>query len=125
MRLLFRSAIALVIVSGLALGLSSGADEAKPKYTIKMVMKEAHKDGLMKKLASGQGTKEDAQHLLELYQALGANKPPQGDPESWKAKTTTLVQAAQEVVDGKTGAGERLSKAANCAECHKAHRPPS
>jgi hypothetical protein len=122
MRMMFRSAVAGAIVLGAVLSLSVSADDAKPKYTIKEVMKIAHKDGLMKKLASGQGTPQDAEQLLDLYKALGENKPPKGDPESWKAKTTTLVQAAQDVVDKKDGAPAALQKAANCAECHKAHK---
>jgi mono/diheme cytochrome c family protein len=123
MRILFPSATAIAMVLALAFSLASAADEAKPKHSIKEVMKAAHKDGLLKKVASGQGTKEDAQHLLELYKALGDNKPPKGDHESWKAKTLAIIEAAQEVVDGKPGAGERLTKAANCAECHKVHKP--
>jgi hypothetical protein len=123
MRVLIRSATAIVIVLGLAIGLSRAADDAKPKYTIKEVMKQAHKDGLLKKVAGGQGTKEDAEKLLDLYKALGDNKPPKGDADGWKAKTAAIAHAAQEVVDGKPGAGERLTKAANCAECHKVHKP--
>jgi hypothetical protein len=86
-------------------------------------MKKAHKDGLLKKVAAGKGTKDDAKELLALYEALGKNKPPKGDAADWKTKTKTLIEAAQEVVDEKPGAAAKLEKAANCGECHKAHKP--
>ncbi len=112
----------VAVVLGLGWSMLRAADDAKPKYTIKEVMKQAHKDGLMKKVAGGQASKEDAAKLLELYKALGANMPPKGDADSWKAKTAAVIQAAQDVVDGKEGAGAKLEKAANCAECHKVHK---
>ena len=96
---------------------------SKPKYTIKQVMKKAHKDGLMKKLAMGEGTKEDAKELLDLYEALGENKPPRGAAEDWKKMTQEMVDAAQDVVDGKEDAGHRLTKSANCMGCHRMHKP--
>lgn len=112
--------VTVVAVSGLVVG---AADDEKPKYTIKEVMKKAHKDGLMKKIADGGGTKADNEELLDLYKALGKNKQPKGEAESWKTKTKALVDAAQDVVDDKAGARDELKKAANCAECHKAHKP--
>lgn len=122
MRSFIRVAGFMAIVGSLTWSLAWAADAAKPKYTIKEVMKKAHKDGLLKKVAGGQGTKEDAKELLELYESLGPNKPSKGDADSWKSKTTALVDAAKEVVDGKEGAAKRLEAAANCAECHKVHK---
>ena len=118
----FRSVIAGVVVLILALTASHAAEEAKAKHTIKEVMKQAHKDGLLKKVASGQGTKADAEKLVELYESLGINKPPKGDPESWKSKTGAILKAARDVVEDKPGAKAELEKATNCAECHKAHK---
>ena len=121
------SLYALAILSA-SVGLvdsTSRADEAtdeKPKHTIKEIMKKAHKDGLMKRLSVGKGTKDEAKELLELYESLGKNDPPKGEPGSWKEKTAQLVAAAQDVVDDKPDAGARLTKAANCAECHKMHK---
>ena len=114
---------AAVVAVGPAAGRLRGADDEKPKYTIKEVMKKAHKDGLMKKLADGGGTKADAEELLDLYKAMAMHKAPKGDAESWKAKNKALVDAAQNLVDDKPGARDELKKAANCAECHKAHKP--
>ncbi|MGD9722969.1 MAG: hypothetical protein AB7O59_21350 [Pirellulales bacterium] len=114
-----------VFVVGLASFVARAADDAQPKYTIKQVMTMAHKEGLLKKVTSGQGSPADAEKLLELYQALAENKPPKGELASWKEKTDALVAAAQAVVDGKEGAGPKLQKAANCAACHKEHKPPA
>ena len=113
----------VVLVGAFCVSLATqAADEDKPKYTIKQVMAKAHKSKLINKLAEGKGSKEEAQELLDLYKALGANKPPKGDLEGWKKKTVEMVEAAQDVVDDKPGAGQRLQKAANCAACHKEHK---
>jgi hypothetical protein len=118
--------LALACASGLVLrgvNAQEKKEDDKPKYTIKQVMEKAHKNKLLNKVAAGEGTKEDAQQLLELYQALGKNQPPKGEAEGWKKKTVAIAEAAKEVVDGKPGAGAKLTKAANCANCHKEHKP--
>jgi hypothetical protein len=102
---------------------SFAADEKEPKYNIKQVMKAAHKDGLMAKIAEGKGEKADAEKLVELYTALGQNKPPKGEAESWKAKTDAVLAAAKDVVAGKEGANAKLKATVNCGECHTAHKP--
>ena len=114
---------ALAIACVATYHVSRAADEAKPKYTIKEVMKFAHKEGLLKKVTGGQGSKEDAEKLVELYSALAADKPPKGEESDWKTRTAALVQAAKDVVANKDGAKAELEKAANCAACHKLHKP--
>ena len=114
---------ALAIACGATYHVSRAADEARPKYTIKEVMKLAHKDGLLKKVTSGQGSKEDAEKLVELYTAMCADKPPKGEESDWKTRTTALVQAAKDAAANKDGAKAELEKAANCAACHKLHKP--
>ena len=120
-------AIALAAILAVGLSLASAADEQKPKHTIKQVMKKAHTPdgGLLKKIVSGEGTKADAEQLVEFYTALGQNKPPQGDPGSWQEKTGELLEAAKDVVADKEGSKARLEKAANCKNCHTAHKPPA
>jgi hypothetical protein len=107
----------------LAMLVSMGSYEAvggeKAKYTIKEVMKEAHKDGLLKKVSGGMGDKKDAERLLELYTALSKNTPPMGEKDSWKKITDDVVAAAKKAVAGDTAA---LKKAVNCGACHKAHK---
>jgi len=118
----------LVVACGcLVLGMSGVAQEgAKPKYTIKQVMKTAHAKmtGLKDKVVAGTATAEEKKSLLEHYEALAANKPPKGDEADWKAKTAALVAAAKDAVDGKEGAAAALGKASNCGACHMAHKGP-
>lgn len=113
----------VVIAFGwVALSLATSAEDAKPKYTIKEVMKSAHKGGLMKKVADGKATAEEKTQLVEFYVALAANKPPKGEAASWKEKTDALIAAAKDAEAGKDGAGAALSKAANCMACHSVHK---
>jgi hypothetical protein len=107
------------------LGIAWAADEDQPKYTIKDVMKAAHSGGansLLRKAAGQNGTKQDREKLLELYEALAKNKPPQGEEKSWKDKTGTLVAQAKAVAGNERGAAQKLVMAANCKACHDAHR---
>ena len=95
----------------------------KPKYTIKEVMKTAHKGGLTKKVAKGEASAEEKKQLVELYEALAANHPPMGDEASWKEKTAELVVAAKEAAEGKDGASDKLNAIfMKCAGCHMAHK---
>jgi hypothetical protein len=92
--------------------------EDKPKYTIKEVMKAAHKDGLKDKVVKGEASKEEKQMLLDLYTALSQNTPKKGDAKEWKDATTPIVEAAKAVVEDKDGAGKKLNMAVNCKNCH-------
>jgi surface antigen len=105
-----------------AAGVGVAADSNAPQYTIPEVMDMAHKKGLMKKVASGQGSAEDAKTLLAMYQALAANTPPKGSEADWKERTAALIEATKAVIDNKPGAGTDLTKAANCMACHKEHK---
>ena len=95
----------------------------KPRYTIKEVMRKAHKAGLMKRVARGNATDSEKRKLLELYEALADNTPPEGGTASWTAKTRALVDAATAAVNDEADAGNLLQKAANCTACHQEHRP--
>ncbi len=100
--------------------------EEKAKYTIKEVMKMAHAGGkksLLTKVSSGTADKADKEKLAELYAALAANKPPQGEAKSWDEKTKALIKASKDVLAGKEGSDAELKKAANCMACHGLHRP--
>ena len=68
--------IALLLVPTLTL---LQQEEAKPKYTIKQVMKKAHKDKLIKKVVKGEASQDEKMMLLDLYLSLPENKPPKGD----------------------------------------------
>ena len=103
------------LVAGLSLSLLSAADDAKPKYTIKQVMK-FHKDKLNEKFAKGEASKEEKQMLLEGYESMLKLKPPKGDEADWKTKCEALVKAVKD--DDK----EAYKKAVNCKACHDAHK---
>jgi hypothetical protein len=118
--------MAPALILGLLVGLTAlrAADDA-PQYTIKEVMKMAHsgQNSLAKKVASGKASKDDDKKLVELYTALAADKPPQGDADVWKEKTGALLDAAKAVEDGKDGAAKDLKKAMDCMGCHSVFKP--
>ncbi|MCS7168582.1 MAG: hypothetical protein RMI91_03320 [Gemmatales bacterium] len=97
----------------------------EPKYTIKEVMKMAHsgKPALCAKAQQGKATPEELKMLVELYEALAANKPPRGSVDDWKQRTSALVEAAKALVANEPDAIAKYKKALNCAGCHKEHKP--
>jgi hypothetical protein len=94
-------------------------EENKPKFTIKQVMKNvmAGEGNLCEKVAKGVATDDQKKELIELFTALAATKPPQGELDGWKAKTTALLAAA------KADDTDKLKAAANCAACHGVYKP--
>ena len=120
--------IMLTMIMGLVASLTLAglrAKEKPPALTIKKVM-TAVKEGLLKHVLEETATLEQQHILLEYVKALPGNKPPKGDAASWKAKTHALIKATRDVVKGRTGAIERLTKASNCKACHTPHKvyPP-
>lgn len=100
------------------------ADEGDDKkIPTKKIMKEAFKGPLLKKVAGGNGSAEDAKNLHTMLVALSKNEPPKGEEESWKKLTAALVKAGKAAVDGDKEAGAMLKKAANCKACHSQHKP--
>lgn len=99
------------------------ADDEKPKFKTKQIMKEAFKGPLLKTVAKGGASAEDTKKLYEMLGALAKNEPPKGEAESWKKLTAALVKAGKAAVDGDEKAGMMLKKAANCKACHKEHKP--
>lgn len=103
------------------------AEDSEPavKYSIKDVMQNAHKAGLLKKVLDGEASQADKLALLDHYVSLTESKPPQGSPEGWEAKSNAVVVAAAKVAVGRDDGMELLKGATNCAACHKEHRPPA
>lgn len=122
---LLKLTLSVTIAAGLGGAFALRGADAKPKYSVKDVMKAVHKgdENLGKKISRGQGTADDYTKLLDYYQALPSNKPPRGEQSSWDAKTTALVKAAQALKSGGTGAVEAYKAATNCKACHSAHKP--
>jgi hypothetical protein len=121
---LFCAAIVGTLMAGGAVVWAQAGDAKEPKYTIKEVMTKAHKDGLMKKVVEGQGSPEDKAQLLDLYLSLVEQDPPKGDAKDFHEKASAAVVAAARVVVGRDGAEAELTRAVNCAACHKEHKPP-
>ena len=117
-------ALTAALALGLVASLAAGAAD-KPKLTTKDVMKEYHKgeNPLCKKVASGQGTKEEIKKLVEGYTAMAAEKPPKGDEKEWKERTGKLLAAAKALEAGKPDATALYKDAVNCKACHTAHKP--
>jgi hypothetical protein len=118
MRKLFVASVVVLAGWGL-LAVTTGAQE---KATTKEIMQIAMKGGLCKKVASGEASAEEKKKLAGLFAALHENKPSKGEQSSWDEKTKALVDAANDVLAGKEGAGAALQKAANCMGCHSAHK---
>jgi len=110
----------------LALGTFSFAalteDEPAPKHTIKESMKIGHKDGLLKKILSGEATDEDKKTLLDVYVSMVESKPAKGDMASWHNLAGKAAVAAAKVVVGREGALKELETATNCKACHDVHK---
>ena len=100
-------------------------NEAPPKHSIKAVMENAHKAGLLKKVLDGQATQEEKLTLLDHYVSLTESQPPQGSPEGWREKSNAVVVAAAKVAVGRDDGTGLLKAATNCAACHKEHKPPT
>jgi hypothetical protein len=112
------AAIALFSVAALR-----AEDDAKAKHSVKEIMAKCMKSGLCKKVADGKATAEETKTLVAMLSELPKNEAPKGDADSWSAKTAAVAAAAKAVGEGKEGAGAALAKAANCAACHKEHKP--
>ncbi len=96
--------------------------EGKPKHTTKEVMKQAHKDGLLKKVVAGEASQEEKLLLLDLYVSLIENEPPKGSMDSWQALAGRSALAAAKVAVGREGATVELKEATNCKACHEVHK---
>ena len=98
---------------------------AKPKHTIKVVMKKAMKEGLLKKVASGKATDKERLELLDLFVSLTENKAPKGEAASWNKYAAGAAMAAAKAAVGREDAAKSLKAATNCKACHTAHKPAS
>jgi hypothetical protein len=109
------------VIAALSLLLVTRENDAgeKAKHTIAHVMGKAMKVGLHKKVASGKASDEEKKQLVELYEALTKNEPPQGDIKAWQKQTGTMLAAAKKAADGDEAAAKSLLKIINCGQCHK------
>ena len=117
------------VAFGFASGIASGDDhksgddhDGEAKYSVKQIMKIAHKDKLLNKVTSGKASAEEKTKLLDLYISMLENKPKKGDEESWHKLNGALILAAAKVTVGREGAVAELKKASNCKACHSVHK---
>ncbi len=113
----------LVAATAMSVPARAADDGDAEKIETKKIMKDAFKGDLLKKVASGSGSAEDAANLHKMLVALSKNEPPKGDAESWKKLTEALVKAGKAAVDGDKDAAAMLKKASNCKACHSEHKP--
>ncbi|PQO27647.1 hypothetical protein C5Y96_19160 [Blastopirellula marina] len=116
----------LVMIGLLSVTLLSGvavADKGKDsKYSTEEIMKKGFKGGLVAKVAKGEASEEDQKLVIEMLESLAKNPPHKGSEESWKEKTSALLAAAKDTVEGKEGADAKLKKTMNCKACHDEHK---
>jgi len=122
-----KTIIALIAVAAVSVASFQlhGAAEVKPKYTIKQIMKALNKGetNVGKKVGKGEGTKADFAKLLEYYQYLPLNEPPQGDKVGWNTKTMAVLNAVKALNTGAPNALAAYKQAVNCKSCHSVYKP--
>lgn len=131
---LFATALLGFVVAG---GITIAQDKDKKKTpTIKEIMGKGHKGAKSLMAGIGQQAKtgkwEDAQNgaaaLKEFGEAIGKNKPPRGDADSWKTqaenykKNTAAVAEAAEAKDAAKVAASLKTLGGSCKGCHDNHK---
>jgi hypothetical protein len=124
---MIRALSVLAVVVGVMVIVSLAARVgAEDKLSIKSIMNDGHKgkEAPITTVLTGKADEKTLKQFLEYYEFMATQKPPAGDEESWKKKTTALVAAMKAVIDKKDNALEDLKGAADCKACHMAHKPP-
>lgn len=120
-----RDRLRVEIISALDIDLQALEEEAAPDaISIAGVMSDFHEGetSIANQAKRGEAEADDLQRMLENYLALVDLSPPQGPPDSWKEKTTNLVEATQSLIAGEEGAIESYRLAVDCKACHSVHR---
>jgi hypothetical protein len=116
--------LAIVVLAASAGWYASRADDDSRMVIIAAMRRvfSGQDPPLVQRAAAGDANEVEKQRLLKVLTGLANTQPDRGSMDSWKAKTGALLSAAQDLVDGKEGAGERLRAASNCRACHAVHR---
>jgi hypothetical protein len=109
--------VCAAMMLGAAVVFDGSAHAGKDPVSIKVIMQKAMKGKLCGSVILGTASDDDKKQLIALFKDLGENKPPKGAEDDWKKRTKALLDAATK--DDPVA----LKKAANCTECHAAHRP--
>lgn len=115
--------VAVVAATGLAFSFTAMADDGHE--LIEKAMKEGHKGktSIVAKIKDGSASKAEIEKLQKFYQEMSKVKPPRGDAEAWKKKTTQLANLTGKLAGGDEKAKAPFEKAVNCKACHEAHKP--
>ena len=122
MKKLMVGIVALSMLSTVLGVVIAAEGESKAKHSIKEVMANAHKGGLLKKVLADDATDKEKLVLLDHYISLVESRPPKGEMESWHNLAGKLALASAKVAVGREGATAELKAASNCAACHKPHK---
>lgn len=128
MRTLKLVGLAIQILTASGGGRASRADDDDSHAVIVAAMRRVFTGAeppLILRAAAGDASETEKKRLLKVLTGMAQAQPDHGGAESWKARTGALTAAAQDLLDGKDGAGERLRAAADCRACHQAHRGKS
>ena len=115
---------ALVATAGIAFTATAMAGDAAHEL-IEEAMKVGHKGktSIVGKIKNGSASKADIEKLQKFYQEMSKVKPPRGDAEAWKKKTTHLANLTGKLAKGDKEAKKAFGKAVNCKACHSKHKP--
>jgi mono/diheme cytochrome c family protein len=110
--------------------LAQETQKAKPKHAIKEVMRGAHVapeggKSLLARVAAGGASDDEKRQLLDFYISLVENEPPRGEASEFRKKAGAAALVAAKVIVGREGAAGELTRAVNCAACHRDHKPPT
>lgn len=110
-------------VAAVGLTFSANADDAHE--LIEKAMKEGHKGktSIVAKIKDGSASKADIEKLHGWYKAMAKVKPPKGEVDSWKKKTTRIGGLLGKIAKGDEKAKKAFGKAINCKACHNPHKP--
>ena len=101
---------ALILGLAVALPVVRAADMDDSRQVVIAAMRRVFTgpNALIGRAAAGEAGETEKQRLLKVLTGMAAVLPAHGDAASWKARTEALVAAAQDLVDGKEGARDRL-----------------
>ena len=109
--------LSYVLSLGLAVALLIGTAVAqRPQHSVKEVMKQGMKSGLLRTVISGQATAAQRQQMIALLESLVRSQPRKGSVSHWRERTVKMYQAAQ------AGDYTTLKEASRCLTCHKEHK---
>ena len=115
-------ALAFVFVA-IPVSRNLAAEEAKSKTSEVMVKYFKGKESPVQHAIAGTADDATLKAMVEAFLTLNGEKPPQGDVEVWKKKTTALSDAAKALQEKKLGAADAFKEAADCKACHSVFRP--